>query len=173
MPHGVNPGLPAVPAACDVMAPDELEAAIAAHAERIAAGYVPPPKQCWACGRTPPARGKKKCGWRSRVATLPGIATSNHHGAVEMYCGPCFRRYGWPDWEDDVEEDEKYPPDLRLANCARCSRVLAAPDQSGIPDHLEVVAGRCFGRPHCSSCFVRAVREPRPPESRFSIPPQE
>lgn len=73
---------------------------------------------------------------RHRLKGLPGITASNHHGAVELYCPDCFSQHGWPDWEDDMEEDEKYPPDLKLANCARCSRLLAAPDQSGIPDHL-------------------------------------
>lgn len=60
--------------------------------------------------------------------------------------------------------------DIKILDCARCGRMLLAPDQPSQPHYPEPVAGRAYGRPHCWRCLPHAMREPKPRESFFSVP---
>ena len=69
--------------------------------------------------------------------------------------------------------DADLPDDLRVANCARCSCVLVAPGQPNAPEHLEVIAGRVYSRPHCSRCLPIARTLPLPTDNLFAPTTQE
>jgi hypothetical protein len=50
---------------------------------------------CWACGRTARKAAPHwwvRDGWVRRV-----IPQAGKHRVVEVYCGPCFARWGWPE----------------------------------------------------------------------------
>lgn len=53
----------------------------------------PEPPQCWACPATLP-RGSKpeRHGWASRPFAWGGTAKMR-----ELFCGECYRRWGWGD----------------------------------------------------------------------------
>ena len=86
---------PVLVAARDVFTPAELDARIAAHAERVAREDPgAEPVRCWGCGR--PSRSAvggsngahAMHGWRTRE--VPG-----YRGLTECHCPGCYRKWGW------------------------------------------------------------------------------
>ena len=61
----------------------------------------PAAPECWACGAVCPAGTRTaSAGWARREITIRAMAL------VELYCGECFARWGWPPAIDGAAPDE-------------------------------------------------------------------
>lgn len=96
----LTPGCHTLPA--DSLPPDEYEARIAAHQQRVARDCPSEIEEgwprCWACGELAPRlTWNQLLGWVARPINLARCGNR----AQEMYCPTCFAEWGWPDCDPE------------------------------------------------------------------------